>query len=67
VSRGGFGSRRASKDKGGSKSSKKTSTQTLNQKREVKKAKRDQRGAVTSFLRTKKELFLAVVRRRSLS
>jgi len=33
----------ASKDKGGSKSSKKTAAQTLKQKREVKKAKRDQR------------------------
>jgi hypothetical protein len=33
----------ANKDKGGSKSSKKTATQTLKQKREAKKAKRDQR------------------------
>jgi hypothetical protein len=33
----------ANKDKGGSKSSKKTASQTLKQKREAKKAKRDQR------------------------
>jgi hypothetical protein len=33
----------ASKDKGGSKSSKKSASQTLKQKREAKTAKRDQR------------------------
>jgi hypothetical protein len=35
----------ASKDKGGSKSSKKTPTNTLKQKREAKKAKREKRGS----------------------